>query len=157
MAANSLAMGHIFVGKFLGGRQGQLLLFGDGFTGAHRRADLTHGVDGINRRGPSGFERLVNGVNVTTELRQIVSAESERALGQAISRRCTNRPGAPHHHVVNGAGGFAEIFRRDNFEFVGKQALLNEQDRLSRGVEGDGAMMPGAPADGDIHMIRQSV
>ena len=50
-------------------------------------------------------------------------------------------------------GGFAEIFRGNNFEFVRQQPLLDEQNGIPRAVEGDGAVMLGASADGDVHIF----
>jgi hypothetical protein len=146
-------LGRIPVGKFLRGGKGEFLLFLDGLAGAHPGAHTVHRVDGVNRRGPSGFERLANSVKVKAEFLQVASAKSQYALGQAVSRRCPNRPGTTHHHVVNGGDGLTEIFRGDDFELVGEPVLIDEQNFVPRGIEGDGAIMPGASADGDIHAI----
>jgi hypothetical protein len=90
---------------------------------------------------------------VTAKFPQIMSAKGQRALGQTIRRRRANRARAAHHHVVNGASGFVKILRGYDFEFVREQALFNEPDGVPRGIESDGAIMPGASADGDIHMF----
>ncbi len=129
------------------------MLFLNALAIAHRGAHTIHRVDGINGRGPRGFERLINRVNVAAEFLQVASAKSQRALGQSIGRRRADGAGAAHDHVVNGAGGFAEIFRGDDFEFVRQQPLFDEQNRISRGIESNGAIMPGTSADVDIHAI----
>ena len=37
-----------------------------------------------------------------------------------------------------------------------QQPLFDEQDGVLRAIKGDGAIMPGAAADGDVHKIRRS-
>ena len=75
------------------------------------------------------------------EFRQIAPAKGQRALGQAVGRRCANCTGAAHDHVVDGRGGVAEILGGDDFEFVREQPLFDEQDGVMRAVKGDGAEM----------------
>ncbi len=77
-------------------------------------------------------QRLINGFDVRGKFFQIVSAKGQRALREAVSRRRADGAGAAHDHVANGRGGFAEIFRGDNFEFVRQQPLLDEPDGVFR-------------------------
>ena len=51
----------------------------------------------------------------------------------------------------------AEIFRGDDFEFVGEEALFDEPDLIARGIKRNGAIMPGTSADGDVHWLVKSV
>ena len=44
-----------------------------------------------------------------------------------------------------------EIFGGDNLKFVRKQPLFDQQNGIFGGVEGDGAEVFGASANGDIH------
>ena len=66
---------------------------------------------------------------------ELFSMESADALCQPKSRRRPDGPGAAHHHVANGAGGLAEIARGEDAEFMRKQPLLDEEDRVSSRVE----------------------
>ena len=153
MAPDGLAMAHILVGEFLGGGQCERLLFFDGFPGTHRGAHGVHGVDGINRRGSRGLERLINRSNVPRKFLQVAAAKGERALGQSISGGGGNGRRAAHDHVADGVGGFPEMARRDDFEFVRQQSLFDQPNRVARAVKGDGAIMPGAAVDSDVHLF----
>ena len=93
----------------------------------------------------------MDGFNVPAKFRQITPGKSQRALGQAVSRRCANCTGAAHNHVADGTGGGAEIFGGDDFEFVREQPLFDEPDGVMRAVKGDGAAGSRAAADGDVH------
>ena len=84
---------------------------------------------------------------------QIVAAKGERALRQAVSRRRADRARAADDHVADGGGGFAKIFRGDDFEFVREQSLFDEQNGISRAIKGDGAKMSRASANGDVHFF----
>jgi hypothetical protein len=149
--ANFGAVARVFVGEFLRGRKGERLLFLDGFGVAHDGAHAVHGVDGINGGGPGGLQRLVNGFDVVGEFFQVAPAKGARALGQAVGGGRADGSGAADNHVFNGESGLAEIARGNDFEFVRQQALLNEQHGILFGVEGDGAVMPGLAAKGDVH------
>ena len=73
-------------------------------------------------------------------VRRPVPAKGECALGQAVSGGGGDGGRAAHNHVVDGSGGFAKIFRGDNFELMREQPLFDEQDGIARTVEGDGAI-----------------
>ena len=85
MTPDGLAMPHVLVGKLLRRRQRQRLLFLDRLAGAHGFAHEIHRIDGINRSGPRGLERLVNRFDVRQKPGQVASPKGARALGEAVS------------------------------------------------------------------------
>ena len=147
-------MPHVFTGKFLSGGKSERLLLGNGFPGAHHGADAVHGIDRIHRCGARGFERFINNSDVPGKFSLVASAKGECALSQAISGGGGDGRRAAHNHVPDGSGGFAEIFRGDDFELMREQPLFDEQDGIACAVEGDGAVVLRAAADGDIHGIQ---
>ena len=142
---------HVFIGKFLGGGEGEGLLFGDGLAGLHGGAHAVQGIDGVDGGGAGGGEGLINELDVGGEFFAIRTAKGQDALREPISGGGADGPGAAHDHISDGAGGFAEIFGADDFKFMGQQALLNEEDGIFFGVEGNGAEMRGASVNGHIH------
>ena len=114
-------------------------------------ADIVHRVDGIHGGGPRIFQNLINRLDVGGKFLQVAAAKGERALRQAVGCGGTDGAGTAHDHVGDGGGGGAEIWGGDDFEFVREQPLLDEEDGVLRAVKGDGAEMPGAALDGDVH------
>jgi hypothetical protein len=80
-----------------------------------------------------------------------VSSKGARTLSQSVCSRGGYGRGASHNHVLDGSRRVLETASCDNAEFVRKKALFNEQHGISCRVEGDGAKMPRAATEGDIH------
>jgi hypothetical protein len=80
--------------------------------------------------------------------------ESADALCQPKSRRRSNGSGAAHHHVADGAGGFAEIARGEDAEFMRKQALLDEQESVSFRVKRHGSIVLSVAVKLDEHFVK---
>jgi hypothetical protein len=96
---------------------------------------------------------LINIFDVRGKFLQVLAAKSLGALKKTKGGRRANRSGAADNHVADRCGGFAKIFCADDFEFVWKQSLLDQQNGMFRGVIGDGAKVLRASANGDIHFF----
>ena len=145
------AMGDVLVGEMLRGGERQRLLLGHGLAGGHRRPDVDHGVHRIHRRRTRLGQRALDDIDVRDELRQVFPAERPGSLGQSIRRSRADGPRPAHHHVGDGRRGRPEIPDGHDLELVRQQALLDEQHRVLRGVETNGAERAFAPSDGDVH------
>ena len=83
---------------------------------------------------------------------EIVSAKGARALGQSVGGGGADGPRAAHDHFPDGPRRGAEIGHGHDLELMRQQPLLDEQDGVFPGVEGNGAIVPGASFHGDIHI-----
>jgi hypothetical protein len=150
--ANFLAVARVFVRKFLRGSEGEGLLFFDGLASAHDFEDAKHGVHRIDGGRARVFQRLKNGFNVRGKLLEVASAKGASALGESVGGGGADGSRAADNHVFDGEGGFAEVARGNDFKFVWEQALFDQQDGVLFGVEGDGAIVTGLAADGDVNL-----
>jgi hypothetical protein len=149
--ANIGAVPHVFVGELFGRRERQRLLLLYGLAGAHRCPDLIHRIDRIDGGRAGVLQDLKDPLQVMLKSIDITAAKAARPLRQAISRGSANCPGAPDDHVRDGAGRLRKIRHGDDFEFMGQQALLDEQHGILRAIKSDGPVVGAAASNGDIH------
>ena len=151
VAPDGGAMFDVLVGEFLGGRQGQGLLFLHRLSGPHGAEDALHCIDRIDGRGTGGSELVKNGLDVAGEFFQVPAAKGKGALRETESGGRTNGPCSTDHHVTDRGGRGAEIGQRRHEKMMGQLPLIDEHHSIPLAIERDGAVMGGAPAEGDIH------
>jgi dihydroflavonol-4-reductase len=149
--ANGSAVIHVLFSECFRRPQGEVLLLRDGQSSSHSQAHAVHRVDGIHRCRPGRPQCFVDVVDMLFESLEIAPPEGACALRQAVGRSGPDCARTANDHVADGPGGGFKVNGSDDRECVGKQALLDKENRVSFRVEPDRAMMNGAPADLDVH------
>jgi hypothetical protein len=84
------------------------------------------------------------------EFPEVVSTERACTLGQIVSGGCTDGPGASHDHVGDVTSRLAEVARLNDFELVGKKALLDQPHAITSPVKRNGAVMARVASGGNV-------
>ena len=148
--AKRLAMGGIVVSKLFGHGQGPLLPLGHGHAG-YVCQHPAHGVDRVNGGGPGLGQCSVNLGQVLLETLQPSTTKRPGALCQAVGGGGTDRARTAHDHVGDGTRRFDIVDGGDDFELMGKQALLDQLHPVSGLVKPHRTVMFRLPVMGDIH------
>ena len=126
MPANFLAMLHILIREFFGGRQSQSLFFRHSRAGVHFFKHSQHCIDRIDGCWPCLFQRGEDRLHVPFESARIIAAKRERSLRQAVRGSRADRSRAAHGHIPNGGGCLAIILSGHHSELMGEQSLIDQ-------------------------------
>lgn len=114
---------------------------------------MLHGIDRVDGSRPSGFQGLVNRVDVALESDNARAVESPGTLGQAVSRSGPDCPCAPNRHFANGVGGLTKIAGLNKIEPMGQQPLINQHDAIGGSLKKNSAVMPRPASNCDVQPI----
>jgi hypothetical protein len=88
---------------------------------------------------------------VFLELRKGFAAEGAEALGEAVGGGGADGARAANDHVGDGLGSGFIIRGAEEFEFVGEEALFDEDDFVGNWIEGNGAEGFSFGTDANFH------
>ena len=132
--AKRLAVGGIVLSELLGQGQGLSLPLGHSDR-VYIRPHPAHGVDRIDGCGPGIGQRPVNLGQVLLETFHATPLKRPGALCQTVGGGGTDRTGAAHDHVGDGARRFDVVRGGDDYELMREQSLLDQSNPVSRLVE----------------------
>ena len=99
------------------------------------------------------YGRMLNGQEQMEPRWKRVINRMNHGLGEAVGSGGADRAGTANDHVFDCPRCLSEIARRDHFEFVRQEPLLDEQDRIVPGVKCHRPEMTGAAVEGDVQAI----